>query len=225
MEETASRFPRHPPAARGIHGPFSFLAGVRHWTGLMLCLALAACATTSRQGGDRLAAWAGHRAMLAGLEHWNLQGRIALRSARDAWQARLVWRQQGERFEIDVLSPFGRQLARLRGGEDGVLLTLPKGERHRAGNVDELLRRRLGWRLPVAGLRHWVLGLPAPGPVERRVLDAAGRLRLLAQAGWSIDYDHYREDAGLALPTRMTLRRGELRLRLVVDRWTLAGPG
>ncbi len=148
-----------------------------------------------------------------------------MRMPHDAWQARLVWRQHGDRFEIDVLTPFGRQLARLSGSDDGVSLTLSKGEQYRAASAELLLRQRLGWTLPVTGLRHWVLGLPAPGPVTQRVLDDEGRLQSLVQAGWIIVYDRYRVGSGPSLPGRVTLRRGDLRLRLVVDRWTLEEAG
>ncbi len=194
---------------------------------LLLVGLLAACATVAPSGGGDVAqlAWARHRASLEAMENWDLQGRIAVHTAQQSWQARLVWRQRRERFEIDVLSVFGQRLAQLSGGPGGVELRLPHGERHRARDAAGLLQAQLGWSLPVAGLRHWVLGLPAPGAVARRTLDGDGRLLAVVQQGWTIGYRRYRSTDGRDLPGQVTLQHDDLRLRLVVDRWGIGGRG
>ncbi|MFQ5488633.1 MAG: lipoprotein insertase outer membrane protein LolB [Gammaproteobacteria bacterium] len=193
---------------------------------LLLGTLLSACATVGPAGGDGAQlAWARHRASLGAMENWDLQGRIAVRTAQEAWQARLVWRQRRERFEIDVLSVFGQRLAQLSGGPGGVELRLSRGRRFRARDAAGLLQEQLGWSLPVAGLRHWVLGLPAPGAVAQRTLDGDGRLLALVQQGWTIGYRRYRSTDGRDLPGQVILQRDDLRLRLVVDRWGIGGRG
>ncbi len=194
---------------------------------LLLAALLSACATVSPTGEDAAArlAWSRHRASLAAMENWDLQGRIAVRTAQDSWQARLVWRQRRERFEVDVLSVFGQRLAQLSGGPTGVELRLSRGRRYQARDAAGLLQAQLGWSLPVAGLRHWVLGLPAPGAVAQRTLDGEGRLLALVQQGWTIGYRRYRNTAGRDLPGQVILTHDDLRLRLVVDRWDIGGRG
>ncbi len=186
---------------------------------------LSACATvTPPQSGDGVArehAWQAHLQRMAGVTRWELRGRIAVKGPQGAWQAHLVWRQHPGHFEIDLLSAFGQHLARLRGEAGRIELLLPDGQRYRARDAERLLQTRLGWSLPLAGLSHWVRGMPVPGEARQRVLDAAGRLASLEQQGWRIDYGRYRRADGIMLPGKVVLVRKELRLRLVVDRWTL----
>jgi len=49
--------------------------------------------------------------------------------------------------------------------------------------------------------------------------DAAGRLTLLEQDGWSVRYAYADPPAPTALPRRLDLTRGEQRIRLVIDTW------
>ncbi len=193
---------------------------------LVLGVLLSACATVGPPGGGGAqSAWSARRAALAAMADWELRGRIALRTAQGAWQARLIWRQHRDRYEIDVLSVFGQRLARLSGGPAGAELRLPRGRSYHAADAEGLMRARLGWTLPVAGLRHWVLGLPAPDLTARRTLDTEGRLLSLEQGGWAIAYRRYRMADGLALPGQVTLERDAVRLRLVVDQWRIAERG
>ena len=91
-----------------------------------------------------------------------------------------------------------------------------------ATSAEELLGTRLGWSLPVSGLRYWLLGLPAPGlPVVKSSLDSFGRLLRLSQGGWQIRYLDYKWIENLALPGKIFVEHPKLRLRLVIDHWHL----
>jgi len=43
----------------------------------------------------------------------------------------------------------------------------------------------------------------------------------LEQAGWRIDIDRYLPNTGDWLPGHLTLNHGDVRVRIVVDRWDL----
>ncbi len=66
----------------------------------------------------------------------------------------------------------------------------------------------------------------APAPRFARDIpefDAWGRLVGLDQEGWRVDYAQYAAGDGLELPRRMTLDHPRLRIRLVIDEWSLEG--
>ena len=96
-------------------------------------------------------------------------------------------------------------------------------------DTEVLLERQFGWSLPLGGLRHWIGGRADPGRPATSRLDADGRLVALAQDGWQIAFERYREVAGAgALPHRVVLERDDLEVRLVIDAWQLgqqAGTG
>ncbi len=41
------------------------------------------------------------------------------------------------------------------------------------------------------------------------------------QDGWSLTYENYAMEAAYAMPGRVTVERDEVRIRLVVDDWSL----
>jgi outer membrane lipoprotein LolB len=75
-------------------------------------------------------------------------------------------------------------------------------------------------------LRYWLLGVPDPASAAVETLSVDG-LSLLAieQGGWQVqvqDYARYGNTAFVAsLPRRLSLQRDGVRVKLVIDQWTL----
>jgi len=166
--------------------------------------------------------WASRHAQLSEMSVWAMSGRVAVKSEGDSWSASMRWQQSGELFDISFSSPLGQQMARLTGDDVTASLYLPDKRVLSAPNVSDLLDGELGWHVPIAGLRYWLVGLPAPGSESSSGLDGRGRLAWLEQSEWYIEYSRYRSARILELPEKMVLTRNDLRVRLVIDRW-LAG--
>jgi len=81
------------------------------------------------------------------------------------------------------------------------------------------LASKLGFDPPLQSLRYWILGVPEPGQPAQESLDAQQRLSALQQDGWQIQYTDYMSVGGEWLPSKLTLQRQGVRLRLVVDGW------
>lgn len=178
-------------------------------------------------------AWQARQGLLSTLQAWRLQGRIAIQAEtpqgakQEGWHAALRWEQQADNYQITLSSPLGQDLAQLHGSAQGVILHTAQGE-DSAQDSEALLYKRLGVRLPLAGLRYWVLGLPNPSaPVapHERVLDGLGRLTQLRQQGWEIEFRRYTAAPGLDLPDKLFLSTQAddtpIEVRLVVEEWSL----
>lgn len=191
---------------------------------------LAACAELPLQappGADAERAWQTRRETLSALQDWSLAGRIAIQAEQESWNAALRWTQQGVDYDISLSSPLGQNVAQLHGDALGVVLRTADGELS-AQDGESLLYQSLGWRVPVAGLRYWVLGLPDPSASmaeEDYELDAAGRLARLHQSGWDIEMRRYTDINGVELPDKLFLSRstpdGLVDIRLVVEQWQI----
>ena len=88
------------------------------------------------------------------------------------------------------MSPVGQTLAHIAADGSGATLTAADQQEYRA-----LSRRepdpaaRWAGRCRSHGLRYWIPAAPAPGNDAATVTrDAAGRLSLLQQDGWSVRY-------------------------------------
>lgn len=191
---------------------------------LLFLALLSGCATTPQlplAEQDRL--WQQHRLSLAQETNWALSARISGNSEDDGWSGKLTWQQTGENYRIHFQAPFGQGAAQLLGEPGYVEMRAADGQVFAAADAESLLYQQLGWRLPLAGLRYWVLGLPMPEsePVPESVLafDGVGRLARITQAQWQIRYSGYRQVGGLALPKKMYLENASLNVRLVIDRW------
>ena len=166
-----------------------------------------------------------HAEQLAALAHWQVSGRMAVQADGEGYHGRFDWTQDGERMQLGVSGPFSQGSVRLLSDGEFFELRDGKGGSARAASADELLFKATGLRVPVAGLRYWMLGLPAPGDVQQPLYDERGRLQSLTQHGWKIRYRAYMADDvdAVSLPRKLFLDRqgleGQLRVRLVVERW------
>lgn len=190
---------------------------------LPVVLLLGACAgvpSGKSPSGEGLDAWHSHRERLEGLDEWTATGRISIRSENRTWSATLQWRQTGEHYRIRLVAPLGQGGVEIEGGPGDVTLRTTSHEIYHASDPDHLLVDTLGWRIPVRGLRYWILGLPDPGqPMPVIKLDDQGRLQHLEQTGWDIEYPGYTPAREPMLPRKLYLRRSEFQVRLVVTEW------
>jgi outer membrane lipoprotein LolB len=148
-------------------------------------------------------------------------GRVAVRYGNDAASGRVEWLHTAATDDLTISSPLGQGIAEIkrRGGE--YLLVTANDQRYRAADPEQLTEQALGWALPLAGLPDWLRGRAAPGaPAETQTAD--GRLALLKQQGWTIEYLAY--DEANQLPRRLRMVRGDLDIRLAIEDWRLGPP-
>lgn len=200
---------------------------------VVACLAaacLAACASVPTPEDDpsraeKLERYEAHAAELAAVEHWVLDGRLAVSDDKDGGSGNLNWRQQPGLSELDFRGALGRGAWQLDILPGHAVLRLANGETWEAGDVSTLVRRHVGWEVPVDALGWWVRGLAAPGRLSRQDFDEAGRMTHLSQHGWEVEYQRYREFSGLALPTRLEARSGERQVKFVMRDWRFPDEG
>lgn len=189
-------------------------------------LGLAACAVGPREvPDDRDAAWADLRAQLEALESWHAEGRLSVNMSGDGGSAGFDWRERADgRFTLHLAGPWGQGVARLSGDDQRVELDTGEGQVITGADASVLLRDLYGWNIPVAGLRRWLIGLPAADTAEATyTLDRFGRLETLVWDDWEIEYRRHRRVDDLDLPAILRADRmdGEARIRIAVDRWQL----
>ena len=87
------------------------------------------------------------------------------------------------------------------------------------------MESRFGWSVPVYSMRYWIVGVSDPDEPASEIVDGDGLLAELEQHGWSVTYDGYREHEGLLLPRKILMEKGDVRIRMVADRWRVADDG
>ncbi len=208
-------------ASGGWHG------GLRKALGVLVVACLAGCAgmqTPWDRGRAAVAeAQATRRATLLALDHWTLDGRVAVQRGSEGGTAQLRWQQRGEAFDLRIMAPLGRGTYQLHGDGARVTLVAPDGRQYEADRIETLMAQHLNWSLPVAGAQYWVRGVPAPAPPATDVIfDETGRMTDCAQAGWRVSVLDYDAATTPELPRKLFLAADDVKIRIAITQWTLA---
>jgi outer membrane biogenesis lipoprotein LolB len=67
-----------------------------------------------------------------------------------------------------------------------------------------------------------MLGLAAPGEGASSSDANTSPLRVIEQSGWRLAYESFGSVQGISLPQRFSAERGRVRVRVIVDDWSLA---
>ncbi|QEY73552.1 lipoprotein insertase outer membrane protein LolB [Pseudomonas denitrificans (nom. rej.)] len=196
---------------------------LRHLIGAAALALLAGCSSfgthEALEGQGNATAWNAHKARIATLDGWQIDGKVGIRAPKDSGSGTLFWLQRQDYYDIRLSGPLGRGAARLTGREGAVTLEVAGQGRFEATSPEELLEQQMGWRLPVSHLLWWIRGLPAPDSKSRLTLDGDSRLAKLQQDGWDVEYTRYSEQNGYWLPERLKLHGQDLDVTLVVKTW------
>ena len=187
-------------------------------------LLLAACSTLqgrAPEGSGDEGAWAAHLAQLITLQGWELGGRVGFVDGKDSGSGSLDWKQQGDESNLDFRGPLGAGAVHIEGDMRTLHVKTSRGDDFVTTDPEDDLGERLHQPLPVFSLRYWVLGRPDPTDEFTKTTDARGELVSLDQGGWHVEYQEYAEVEGFSLPTRLTLERDQIRIKLAVSDWTL----
>lgn len=179
---------------------------------------LAGCVTVPPKAPEAQS-WDARRAELQQRDSFELKGRLAVAAGQEGFNARLRWEQQGAHSALALDGPLGVGGVRISTNGSDIEVLNSRGERLDSEAARQELAMRLGFEPPIASLRYWVLGVPDPAKPAEEMLDAEQRLATLVQDGWHIEFTSYSPVDGKWLPSRMTLKRDDVRVRVLVDGW------
>jgi len=159
----------------------------------------------------------------AAAANFELAGRVSVKDSKQSFSGGVRWQHNNAKDEIFLLSPLGQTVAQIQRNPDGVQLTTSEQKVYRAADVESLTGQVLGWRLPLTGLQYWVRGVNSPATSAAVDKDDAGRVVAIRQDGWEIAYLSFfsLEQEQTTRPRVLSLQRGELEIKLVIDGWEI----
>jgi len=185
---------------------------------VLLLAALTGCKTLPPAPPES-APWDVRKAALQARDRFDLKGRIAVAVAQEGFNAKLRWHQRDDQSELSLDGPLGVGGVRITSNGDSLKVLNARGEQLDSDAAEQEIQSKLGFDPPIASLRYWVLGVPDPATPAEEILDDSKRLATLKQDGWQIDYTAYANVGGQSLPSKATLTREGVRVRLFVDDW------
>ena len=193
----------------------------------LLCLVcyLVGCATTPPQYNP--IAWKEREKILTGIQNWNINAVIALRTSagNQGGSANLQWQQKYKNYTILVFGPLGANLVKLSGQlsdqPGSVSLETANGQKMTASNIEQLLAQQTGWQLPVSELYYWIRGLPVPNLPAQKQFDAYFHLIKLNQQGWTVSFLYYTTINQIDLPMKILLENSRMKIKMNINQWDI----
>jgi outer membrane lipoprotein LolB len=166
-----------------------------------------------------VAGWPARRTLLQSRAQFTTQGRIGVVAGSDGFNGRLRWIQNATRSTVSLDGPLGVGGVRISDDAGVLTMTTPSGEALDSQAAHDELVRRLGFEPPLTSLRYWIQGVPDPSSPSTETPDAQGYLGSLVQAGWTVTFGAYMQTPDGALPQKVTVERGTVRVRLILETW------
>mgnify|MGYP001567845230 CR=1 FL=1 len=188
------------------------------WVGTTVITLLSGCATTRYQAisVDQLES---AKPSLSELDNWKINAKLGLRTTTDAQSIQMVWKQQGETYQLRLNGPLGFGSAYIVG--DSEQAEIKKGKQLITATPQQLTMQLTGIPLPISALRWWVKGLISPNHTSPTSVQRAqtGRLESFKQDGWHISILSYSQTGPYWTPKKIAGRQGELSFKLVISNW------
>jgi len=152
---------------------------------------------------------------------WKLEGRIAVKAGDEGWNANLFWEHEGGQDRLRIYGPFSQGAVSIIVQSDLVYINEGNGVVTRSSDPDDLLKKKLGFAVPLRSLRYWVLGLPAPDIDYQAKVDAEGGFTGFEQQAWVLGFENFEKVANFIMPQKITILGNVVRLKLVVDEFVI----
>jgi outer membrane lipoprotein LolB len=192
---------------------------------LGMAIVLTGCATT--HDSRAVLAASAEQEVLQQLAGFRFVGRTSVRGGTADFVApSLVWRQQGGASDVQIAGPLGGGRLELHYSPTELRVATSRGDEATGTRAEQFIVEQLGFLPPFEALRYWVLGLAAPGSPSSDVsFDSTGRIARMVQLGWTLEFTRWTvvslPAGGVRVPQRLVATDGQLKLTVIVDRWTL----
>lgn len=192
---------------------------------LLTMLVGTSCKITDTKPEDKENLIKERQSSLEAINNWQLWSKAGVNTAKESGTVSLQWTQEGDNYSIEIVAPMGKGRWQITGNSDTVILENSHGEKYIGENPQQLFKKNSGLDVPINNLFYWIKGIPAPQELERADYDGDGRLQVLHQSGWNIEYRRYASVDGYYMPIKVFAKseQKKFEFRLSIKRWSIDG--
>lgn len=137
------------------------------------------------------------------LNHFNIQGKIGVKTPEQSGSAFFVWQQNQQNFDIELSGILGIGKTVIQGKPGEVTLNSSKTGEISAESPEELLQQATGWQAPITHIVDWVQAKPATVQAQIQK-DTQQRITQIVEDGWTVVLN-YNESSNL--PNKLILQQ------------------
>jgi outer membrane lipoprotein LolB len=155
---------------------------------------------------------------LSEINNFTINGIANFRVPNKSVTASLHWKQNGNRYEINVFGPLGFGAATIV-GRPGDFLLKTQSQTIQSTSPEVVLTSNTGLELPVSKLHYWLKGLSIPKWQIAEQFDSFNRAIVITQKDWIIKYLEFVSFGQIDLPKKICIQHGNFILTIVINSW------
>jgi len=153
---------------------------------------------------------------------WELQGKIAVKTAEDKFSTNLYWLHQPAANDLRLTTVLGTTVLTLKTNQGMATLEVD-GKIYRDSNAQDLLTGISGWSIPLDSLPLWITG--QIGSNDKIVsYNPDGTIKQVIsydpQANWSVSFLSWQQQSGALVPKLLKIERENVQIKIQTNQWT-----
>ncbi|MEZ8186134.1 lipoprotein insertase outer membrane protein LolB [Shewanella sp. 5S214] len=153
---------------------------------------------------------------------WELQGKIAVKTAEDKFSTNLYWLHQPAANDLRLTTVLGTTVLTLKTNQGMATLEVD-GKTYRDSNAQDLLTGISGWSIPLDSLPLWITG--QIGSNDKIVsYNPDGTIKQVIsydpQANWSVSFISWQQQSGALVPKLLKIERENVQIKIQTNQWT-----
>ncbi len=162
------------------------------------------------------------------LTHWIVKGKIAFIENKKRQSATLFWQfnqQDSNHYQqIDLTTFLGINILHVESLNNHHTIEVD-GKTYQGHNLTQLIYQLTGITLPTKALSYWLKGLAytSADKIEysQNSLLPKSLTSYYYQQTWQIIYHDYQLFQGYQLPTKLSIKQGNLRIKIHLNHWSI----
>ena len=158
--------------------------------------------------------------------NWELQGKIAFKSATDKFSTNLYWFHHLQGNELRLTTPLGTNVLTLQNVQ-GLATLEVDGKTYHDNNAQALLEGVSGITIPFSNIPLWLTG--RIGANDKVIsYNSAGQIQQFtspdAQSDWKVSFINWQHQSGALLPRQLKIERNDVQIKIQTNLWQALMP-
>ena len=148
------------------------------------------------------------------LDEWNASGRFVVIYEKESINAKFIWKQETEEFELRILNSLGLRSIVFRGNNQGI------NSIDGAAPDDIIANEDLLELIPLSEMRFWLTGNPNP-MIEFSLYTKDSENISFTQSGWNVKILENRAIDSFYFPGKINISNSESSITILISDWKI----
>lgn len=160
------------------------------------------------------------------IKRWQVQGKIAFIQSKSRESATMHWQvDETQRTQQLRLSTYlGINVLKVESNHNNHTVQVD-GQTYQDENLKSLIYSLTGLTIPVEALASWLKAMPYHESdiitYQKQTQFPANLISDYNNEQWVITYSNFHSVSGYNLPTKLTIKKDDLRIKIAINKWSL----